>query len=120
MASSVTVSPAISIRTPVRIGSVSSRLAATVTWATAELNTSDDTVPASAGISGRAGYSSTGIVIRVNRLAPQVSTIFAPSWASSTGLSGRLRQMSASSRPDTSAWPGSLTSAGTSTLAETS
>ena len=45
---------------------------------------------------------------------------FEPSVATSIGRSGRLREMSASSRPSTSTVPGSATSAATVILAETS
>ncbi len=103
-----------------RIGSVSSRLAATVTCATAWVKTSPATEPLPSGIVGRVGYSSTGIVSRVNRLAPHVSDTREPSVATSTGLAGRDRAMSASSLPQTSTVPPSETSAGTSTRAETS
>ena len=120
VASSEMVSPSISIRTPVSTGSMSSRPAATTAWLTAAANTSLETVPAAAGISGRDGYSSTGMVCRLNRAEPQVSETLAPSMLISTGLLGRLRQMSASRRPDTSARPSSETSAGTVARAEVS
>ena len=51
------------------------------------------------------------MVCRLNRAEPQVSVTLAPSMLISTGLFGRLRQMSASRRPETSALPSSLTSA---------
>ncbi len=108
------------MRTPVRIGRVSSRLAATVTWATASVNTSPATIPDVCGIDGKVGYSSTGIVRRVKRLAPHVTATRVPSVQTSTGLPGRAREMSASSRPETSTVPGSKTSAATSTRAEIS
>ena len=60
------------------------------------------------------------MVSRVNRVAPQVTLTLVPSVTTSTGLPGRLRAMSDSSRPETSTRPGSLTSAGTVTRAETS
>jgi hypothetical protein len=53
-------------------------------------------------------------VSSVNRDDPQVTTTLA------AGCAGRLREMSASSRPLTSATPGSEMSAATSTRAETS
>jgi hypothetical protein len=55
VASMVMREPSISTRTPVRIGSVSSRPAAVVTWATASVNTSPATVPDDSGMAGRAG-----------------------------------------------------------------
>ena len=120
VASRVRRSPSISIRTPVRIGSVSSRLAATVTCATAWEKTSAPRMPEESGIAGSVGYSSTGIVSSVKRLAPHVSETREPSVATSTGLPGSDREMSASSRPETRTVPGSATSDGTSTRAETS
>ena len=71
-------------------------------------------------MSGSVGYSSTGIVCRLNRAEPQVSETLAPSMVISTGLVGRLRQMSASSRPETSALPSSATSAVSVARAEVS
>ena len=71
-------------------------------------------------MSGRVGYSSTGIVCRLNLAEPQVSDTFAPSMVISTGLFGRLREMSASSRPETSARPSSWTEAGSVARAEVS
>ena len=78
------------------------------------------TAPVAAGIAGRAGYSSTGIVCSVNVAEPQRSVTFAPSIDMSTGLFGRLRQMSASSRPETRALPSSCTAAGIDARAEVS
>ena len=60
------------------------------------------------------------MVSSVNRLAPQVTTTLVPSGATSTGLSGSAREMSASRRPETSTVPASLTSAGDCDRAETS
>ena len=120
MASSEIAEPSISIRTPVSTGSMSSRPAAVTAWATALANRSLRTVPVAWGMSGRVGYSSTGIVWRLNRAEPQVSETFAPSMVISTGLFGRLRQMSASSRPETSALPSSCTEAGSVARAEVS
>ena len=111
MASSEIVLPSISMRTPVRTGSMSSRPAAVTACATAWLKSSLGTVPVDSGIAGRVGYSSTGIVWRLKRAEPQVSETRAPSSTISTGLAGRLRQMSASSRPLTRARPLSCTSA---------
>ena len=71
-------------------------------------------------MSGSVGYSSTGIVWRLNRAEPQVSETLVPSMVISTGLFGRLRQMSASSRPETSALPSSCTEAGSVARAEVS
>ena len=71
-------------------------------------------------MAGSDGYSSTGIVSRLNRLEPQVRATLVPSVTKSTGLFGSALEMSASSRPETSAVPASATSAGTSTRAETS
>ena len=105
---------------PVRIGRVSSRLAAMLTWATAWVNRSPGTTPDDAGISGRLGYSSTGMVSSVNRPEPQITETFEPSVVTSTGLAGSEREMSARSRQDTRAEPASITSAATSTRAETS
>jgi hypothetical protein len=51
---------------------------------------------------------------------PHVTTTFAPSVVTSTGRDGRLREMSASRRPLTSATPGSLMSAAISTRPDTS
>jgi hypothetical protein len=77
-------------------------------------------VPADSGIAGNAGYSSTGIVSRVNRPDPQTTETLDPSVVTSTGLAGSDREMSARSLPETKALPASITSAGTSTRAETS
>ena len=55
VATSVIVSPSISRFTPVITGSVSSRLAAGVTWPMAVANTLPSTVPASRGSSGSRG-----------------------------------------------------------------
>ena len=55
MAASVSVSPSISTRIPVSIGSVSSRPAATAVCATASANTAASTVPDEPGICGSGG-----------------------------------------------------------------
>ena len=91
-----------------------------MTWATASVKTSPATVPVPSGIAGSVGYSSTGMVRSVNREAPQVSETREPSVTTSTGLPGSDREMSASSLPETRTVPGSATSAGTSTRADTS
>ncbi len=114
------VDPSISMRTPVNTGSMSSRPAAVTAWATAPANTSLPTVPLADGILGRVGYSSTGRVCRLKRAEPQVSETRVPSSTISTGLSGRLRQMSASSRPLTRARPSADTSADSVARAEVS
>ena len=111
MASREIVEPSISRRTPVSTGSMSSRPAAVTACATAWLKSSLGTVPVAWGMAGSVGYSSTGMVWRLKRAEPQVSWTRAPSSVISTGLAGRLRQMSASSRPLTRARPGSWTSA---------
>ena len=120
VASSEIAEPSISIRTPVSTGSMSSRPAAVTAWATALANRSLRTVPVACGMSGRVGYSSTGIVWRLNRAEPQINETLEPSMVISTGLLGRLRQMSASSRPETSALPSSCTEAGSVARAEVS
>src|SRR5579875_1096768 len=55
VAASVSVSPSMSRHTAVSAGSVSSRLAAGVTWIAAAASTSPSTVPTAAGGSGSAG-----------------------------------------------------------------
>ncbi|CAM5641755.1 hypothetical protein SRIMM317S_06495 [Streptomyces rimosus subsp. rimosus] len=116
----MTVSPSISMRTPVSTGRVSSRPAAMATWAAAAAKTSPGTVPVAVGICGRAGYSSTGSVWRVKREEPQTTVTRTPSVEISTGRLGRARQMSASRRPETRTVPSSSVSASTDTRAETS
>ncbi len=117
---SVRVSPSISIRTPVSEGSVSSRPAATAVWPTAVANASLPTVPAAGGISGSAGYSSSGMVSRLNVALPQDRTARPPSELIWTGRPGRLLLISASSRPETSALPAACASTGILASAETS
>ena len=56
----------------------------------------------------------------LKRAAPQVSVTLASSMLTSTGLAGRLRQISASRRPETSAVPSALMSALTVAHAEVS
>jgi hypothetical protein len=55
VAASVIRSSSISRRTPVSMGRVSSRPAATATWPTASAKTSLSTAPADDGIAGRDG-----------------------------------------------------------------
>ena len=55
VASSEIVEPSISMRTPVRTGSMSSRPAAVTAWPTACANASLGTVPVAAGMSGSVG-----------------------------------------------------------------
>ena len=99
---------------------MSSRLAAGATWPTAAARSPPSTVPAVRDSTGRSGYSSTGRVTSVNEALPQVRLTPSGSSANSTGRLGRLRVISASSRPGTSTVPGSATSAPTSARAETS
>ena len=114
------MSPSISIRTPVSAGSVSSRPAAVADWLTAVANASLPIDPAAGGISGSAGYSSSGIVSSVKVALPQVRTARPPSDVICTGRAGRLRLISASSRPETSALPSSSVITGTVACADTS
>ena len=55
VASSETVEPSISIRTPVSTGSMSSRPAAVTAWETAWANRALGTVPVAVGMSGSCG-----------------------------------------------------------------
>ena len=73
------VEPSSSRRTPVSSGSISSRPAAALAWATAVEKSSDLTVPVAVGISGSCGYSSTGMVCRLNRALPQTTWTLVPS-----------------------------------------
>jgi hypothetical protein len=117
----VSVSPSISILTPVSAGRVSSRPAAIADWLTAVAKASLPTDPAAGGIAGSAGYSSSGMVSRLNVALPQVRTARPESAVICTGLAGRLRLISASSRPETSAEPSSVTVvSGTVAWADTS
>ena len=117
---SVIVSRSISRCTPVSIGSVSSRLDDGTTWAAATASAPPSTVPAAAGSSGSFGYSSCGSNTSPNSALPHVSSTMSASDVTSTSAGGRLRAISASSRPGTRAVPGSPTSAATATRAETS
>ena len=107
-------------QTPVSMGSVSSRLAAVTTWLMAAPRTPPSTVPASGGGAGSSGYSSAGSANRVNSALPQVRFTVSASVATSTASAGRLRVISASSRPGTITVPGSPTSASICAVAETS
>ena len=98
--------------------SSSSRPAAITTWLTDFSKTEASTRPVWVGISGRVGYSSTGRVWRLNRADPQISSTWVWSETISTGLLGRERAISFSSRPETSTVPSSVTSAGMVTWAE--
>jgi hypothetical protein len=84
------------------------------------VKTSPATVPDASGIVGSVGYSSTGIVSSVKRPEPHVTATRLASVATSTGLPGSAREMSARRRPETSTVPASATSAESSTRAETS
>ena len=120
VAASVTTSPRMSRHTPVSIGSVSSRLVAGSTCATAAARSPPSTVPASGGAGGSSGYSAVGSETSANSALPQLSVTSSPSERNSAGCPGRLRVISASSRPGTSAEPGSSISAGSRVVAESS
>ena len=120
VATRVSVSPAISILMPVSAGSVSSRPAAIATWLMAEASASLPTDPASGGISGSVGYSSSGSSTRVKVALPHLSVARVPSVNRSTGLAGSDRTISASKRPETSTAPSSSVITGTVAWAETS
>src|SRR5699024_1461483 len=66
VAKKVMVSPSISILIAVKIGKVSSLEAAAATCEIASENTAPSMVPATSGIAGKAVYSSTGMVAKVN------------------------------------------------------
>ena len=108
------------MRMPVSIGSVSSRLAEGATCATAAASRPPPTAPIFGGISGSAGNSSTGMVCSPNSALPQVRIASPPSVTISTGWSGRLLVISASTRPGISVRPGSATWASTVARADTS
>ena len=99
---------------------MSSRPAAVADWLTAVANASLPMVPAAGGISGSAGYSSSGMVSSVKVALPQVSTARPSRALMCTGLAGRLRLISASRRPETRAVPASSVLTGTEASAETS
>jgi hypothetical protein len=102
------------------MGRVSSLLAAMITWDTAWAKESPATVPLMVGSAGSGGYSASGMVARWKLLRRQVRVTLLPSVSISTGADGRLRQMSASSRPETRMVPSTAMSAGISSLAEVS
>ena len=114
------MSPWISILMPVSAGSVSSRPAAIATWPMAEASASLPTDPASGGISGSVGYSSSGSRTRVKVALPHLSVARVPSVTRSTGLAGSDRTISASRRPETRTAPSSSVITGTVAWAETS
>ena len=89
VATKVSVSPAISILIPVSAGSVSSRPAAMATWPIAVASASLPTEPASGGISGSVGYSSSGSRTRVKVALPHLRVARVPSVTRSTGLAGQ-------------------------------
>ena len=120
VAAMVSVVPSKSRQTPVSMGSVSSLLAAGTTWAMAAASTPPSAAPAAAGGSGSAGNSSAGSATSVNSAPPQLRLTESASEVNSAGWGGRLRVISASRRPGTSAVPGSATSAATRTRADTS
>ena len=107
------MSAANSIRIPVSAGSVSSRPAAMATWLIAEARTSAPIAPASGGMPGSVGYSSSGRVISVKTALPHFRVVRVPSVLISTGRAGRLRTISARSRPETSTVPSSSVITGT-------
>ena len=82
-------SSSISIRTPVRMGRVSSLLAAMITWETAWAKESPWTVPLIAGNAGSGGYSASGMVARWKLLRRQVRVTLLPSVSMSTGRGGQ-------------------------------
>ncbi len=66
------------------------------------------------GRAGSGGYSASGMVARWKLLRRQVRVTLLPSVSMSTGADGRLRQMSASRRPETRMVPSVVMSAGIS------
>gem|GEM_PF-5959048 len=101
-------------------GVTSSRDAATVTWATAVAKSSAGSTPVRSVTWGSVGYSSTGIDPRVNFAEPHCTAILPSTVENWTGAFGSRLAMSASSRPETSALPGSSTSAVISVRDDTS
>ncbi len=99
---------------------MSSRPAAIATWLIAEARMSAPTDPASGGIPGSVGYSSSGRVISVKTALPHFRVVRVPSVLISTGRAGRLRTISARSRPDTRTAPSSSVITGRLAWAETS
>ena len=120
VATRVSVSPWISILMPVSAGRVSSRPAAVATWPIAVASASLPTVPASGGISGSVGYSSSGSRTRVKVAVPHLRVARVPSVTSSTGRAGSDLTISASRRPETRIAPSSSVITGTVAWAETS
>src|SRR5215469_7340595 len=120
VAATVNEFPSKSRQTAVSIASVSSRLADGTTCAAATDSAPPSTVPTVLGSSGSFGYSSRASETRANSALPQVSMIMSAADVTSTMAGGRLLVISASSLPGTSAMPGSPTSAGITTLADTS
>ena len=120
VAMSEIVEPSISSRTPVSSGSISSRPAAALACATAVANSSALIVPDDVGICGSCGYSSTGIVDRLNRALPHETWTLVPSRLTSIGFDGSDLTISDSRRPDTRARPSSATSAGSVARVEVS
>ena len=120
VATRVSVSSLISIRMPVRAGSVSSRPAAIATWLMAEAKVSAPMVPVVSGMPGSVGYSSVGSSISVNVALPHLTVVLVPSVVRSTGRAGSERTISASSLPETRTVPGSSAWTGIVDWAETS
>ena len=79
------VVPASSTLTAVSIGSVSSRLAAGVTWPIAVARAPPSAVPASCGSSGSSGYSADGRLATAKDASPQVTEMPSGSSPNSTG-----------------------------------
>ena len=111
VAARVTLSSSISIWTPVKVGSESSRPAAIATCATALANVSLAIKPVRSGSSGKFGYSESESVGSVNFAEPDVTRTRAPSSAIVIGLFGSEREISASNFPGTSTSPFSKISA---------
>ena len=99
---------------------MSPRSAAMATWATAWVKAPPSIVPLASGAVGSVGKSPSGICMSEKREEPQVTSTLLPDVENSTGLAGRLREMSLSRRPKTRTVPASCTSAGTVMRAETS
>ena len=77
-------------------------------------------MPASGGAGGSSGYSAVGRETSANSALPQLRVTSSPSDRNSAGCPGRLRVISASSRPDTRAVPSSSVATGMLAWAETS
>ena len=104
----------------VRTGVTSSLEAATEICEIADAKSSPDTWPLIAGISGRVGYSSIGMVRSENLAEPQFTWTLDPSVEKSMAELGSLLTISASRRPETKTRPGCSTLATISTWAEVS